>query len=53
MTDLARIVPGKHILYGSRNKTSPNLTKNDKLDGFYLEKKKCQQVAINFTNISY
>jgi hypothetical protein len=32
----------KHILYGSRNKTSPNLTKKDKLDGFYLEKKKCR-----------
>jgi hypothetical protein len=30
----------KHILYDSRNKTSPKLIIKDKLDGFYLEKKK-------------
>jgi hypothetical protein len=32
----------KHILYGSRNKISPNVTKNDKLEGFYFEKKNCR-----------
>jgi hypothetical protein len=32
----------KHFLYGSKNKTSLNLRKKDKLDGFNFEKKKCR-----------
>jgi hypothetical protein len=43
-------VAWKYILYGSRNKTSPNLTNNDKLNGFYLEKKKIESASGHLFN---